>query len=383
MHNATITKREVVNFSVLMYFLFMIITNQVENYIFFVGFYSTLMLCGIAGLLSTDFRLQLRAFLVFSSITLILVLTAGINTVLVGNARIEDVIFIAIFAFASFSLTSEYLEEKTLLIAFALYAIVILYKFVTVGVMSDQLFTHSSRNFVSVYLMYPLVVYYSIVDKKAKEIKMLPVAIAWIFSLYARGRGGIISSTFFMVGVCLVKYKDLRLAKKIIAMSAVIVVAAVILRNYGTVIQRIRTSDMMFFFTRNGMRSSRTSFWPEYIQLATENSKNLLFGANVSDIFIGQYLEGNPHNSFIEMHMLNGIFGLAVIVITLIKNGIQSIMRKNYLYLVCMLSILLRAFTDHVLWAAYGTPILFFFLFFYNYNTVNISVNSNGGFSES
>ena len=51
----------------------------------------------------------------------------------------------------------------------------------------------------------------------------------------------------------------------------------------------------------------------------------------------------------------------------------QSIKKQNYIYIVCMISIMIRAFTDHVFWPAYGTPILFYFMFYYD----NISSNLN------
>lgn len=84
-------------------------------------------------------------------------------------------------------------------------------------------------------------------------------------------------------------------------------------------------------------------------------------------------MDFNPHNSFIEIHMHNGIFTLMIVFIMLAKNGYISIKKQNYIYIVCMISIMIRAFTDHVFWPAYGTPILFYFMFYYD----NISSNLN------
>ena len=71
--------------------------------------------------------------------------------------------------------------------------------------------------------------------------------------------------------------------------------------------------------------------------------------------------------------MCNGIFTLILVLVTLLKNGIIGIKKQNYLFFACMVSIMIRAFTDHVLWLAYGTPILFYFMFYYD----NIPINSN------
>lgn len=372
---ASITKQGLVNFSVLMYFIFMILTNQLENYGVFIGFYTSLVLCGLAGLYTKDFQVNMKRL----NIVLLLIITAFVNTLIVGNTRINDVIFIGLYSFASLSLISEELDEKIPLIGFMCNAIVILYKFATVGVVSGQIFNSSSRNYVSVFLMYPLVIYYSIIGRKAKNISTIPVVIAWVICLFARGRGGIISSTLFILGVYFVKYKNMKSARRIIVTSVIAVGVAVAMLNISSIIQMLGASAIMEMFARNGLGSSRTRFWPEYINLAMGSLKHFIFGADISNTFIGMHLSGNPHNSFIEMHMLNGIIGFGAIVILIIKNVIKSVKNKQYLFLVCMSSMLIRAFTDHVLWAAFGTPVLFFFMFYYdvipNHNSDNLEQN--------
>ena len=62
--------------------------------------------------------------------------------------------------------------------------------------------------------------------------------------------------------------------------------------------------------------------------------------------------------------MLNGMLGLSIVIVLLINNVIKSLKNENYLFCFCMFFLLIRGFTDHVLWNAYGTPVLFFFMFF-------------------
>lgn len=353
-------KKGILNLSVLLYFIFLILTNQVEHYAIFIGFYSSLILCGVVGLYAKGFRLTIKSALII----LLLIVTAGLNLFFVGNTTFKQIIYIGLFGFASLALICDELSEKTLLIAFAANAIVILYKLGTVGPLSDHLFTNSSRNFVSVYLMYPLVIYYSIIAKKNKDIHLYPVFIAWLICLLARGRGGIITSTILLLGICFVKYRNIKKNLKKFVSLVILIVICLIIINLPQLLKRIESFSFMEMFARNQMDSSRFRFWPEYIDLINSNVKNFLLGANISKTYFGRYLEGNPHNSFIEIHMLNGIIGLTIIVITLIKNCIQSIKNKNLLFVVCLFSLLLRAFTDHVLWAAFGTPVLFYFLFY-------------------
>lgn len=358
----TNTKKILVNFSVFMYFLLLLLTSLFENYIIFIFFYLSLLLCGIVGLYVQNLKLTIQKFLVIG----LFVFMGIMNIFIVGNTTINEIIFVLLFGIVSFTISSKELNEKTLLLILGLNIIVVLYKYLTVG-LYGRLYTSASRNFVSVYLMYPTVIYYSIIARKKNEyINMLPVILVWILSLISRGRGGIISSTVFLIGVYIVKYRSMKLIKKMIVISIFFLAIAIAMLNISYILEKLRTSVIMELFVSNGMNSSRTRFWSEYIELAVSNLKNFVFGANISDTFIGRYLEGNPHNSFIEIHILNGIFSLITIIVLLIKNGITSFREKNYLYFVCMLSIMIRAFTDHVLWASFGTPILFYFIFYYN-----------------
>lgn len=354
-----LTKKSLINVSVFIYFVFLILTQEVENYAVFVGFYASLLLCSIVGLYSQKFIVPLHKILVILS----MVMLTGINLIFVGNATVNDVVYVGLFALTSFALTSAQLEENTMLIVLGLNIVVVLYKLLTVGV-TGQIYISASRNFVSVFLMYPLVLYYSIIARKNKDINIIPIVISWIICLVARGRGGIISCTVFLVAICLIKYKGMKSTRKLITTLIFIIGLSIVMLNLPAILAKISGSAVFELFAANGMRSSRTSFWPEYLELATSNLRNFVLGANTSKTFIGLYLDGNPHNSFIEIHMLTGIIGVAMVLILLVKSGIRSFKSGNLLFLACMISMLIRAFTDHVLWASFGTPMLFFLLFY-------------------
>lgn len=369
-----ITKKKLVNFSVLMYFLFLILTNQSSNYIFFVGFYISLILCGVFGFYSLNFRVNKKRIVI---IFLLAALTF-INMLTVGNATLNDVIFVVLYSLAAFSFTNEELDEKIPLIGFGMNVVVILYKIATVGVITGQLFVSSSRNYVSVFLMYPLVIYYSIIARKNKDINMIPLLIDWVMCLIARGRGGIISCTFFLIAVYIVKYKNMRSLRRLVATALVLLGLSFVVLNLSSILENLGASAVMEMFARNGLESSRTRFWPEYIHLATSNFKNFMLGADISNTFIGRYLDGNPHNSFIEIHMFSGIIGLALVVYASVRNGVRCVKENKPLFLVCMIAMYIRAFTDHVLWASYGTPVLFFIMFYLDSKSADRSVLEEG-----
>lgn len=350
-----------VNISVFFYFVFFLLTNQVNNYFVFCGFYLSLVMCCVVGVYTSNARLIIKVF----AITVVFLITGVINLLAVGNTSIKELVYIILFAFSSLSLVSDELDERVILLVLVLNILVVSFKIISVGIYGG-IYTNASRNFVSVYLMYPLVVYYSIEAKKKVKINIIPVILVWTISLVARGRGGIISTTIFLVGVSIVVFLRMRSDKRIIISWMVILCSIVMLTNSKLFIERLKVASVMEFFVQNGMRSSRTMFWQEYLVLAKTNFKNFWLGFNIDNTYIGTNLGGNPHNSFIEIHMLNGMISLIFTVLILFKNTILSLLTKNYLFLVCLVAITVRAFTDHVLWAAFGTPVFFYILLYYD-----------------
>lgn len=351
-----------INFSVLLYFISLLLTTQISYYPVAIMFYFSLVLCGFSGLLINRCKLSAKRIFVI----VLIVLTGLMNLCLIGETSVKNQIFLFFYGIASISFTDDALSERTILVAIWINVIAVVCRFLMVGFWG-QIYINASSNFVSVYLMYPTVMYYSIVEKKNRRVNIIPAVVVWGLSLLSRGRGGIISSTLFLMLLCLVQYRNFRLKKRLIIAIIGIIAAAAIIINLESILIKLNSSIVMeYFISRRGLRSSRFKIWEEYIMQAAVSIKNFLFGVNVSHISIGLEFESNPHNSFLSIHMYNGIFTLIVVLIMLIKNGYTGIKNRNFLYVVCMISMMMRAFTDRVFWPAYGTPILFYFMFYYN-----------------
>ena len=353
------SKTIMVNGVILAYFVTFALVNQLPFGLFFYLFYFALLLCAIAGMCSIKKeRLQ-------NVIILFLFLFSGIiNYLVVGNASISFLFYLVLFWGVGNALNSKYLSEQMMLIVIILNIAIILYKILTVG-LYGRFFISGTNNFVSVYLMYPTVVYYSIVAKNKSRIKMLPIIVIWVMTLLARGRGGIISVSVFLLMVYYLKYRSLHSRKRMIVNIVIFAVIVIITANLESIISVISSSIVMEQFNeRGGLESSRTRFWGEYLKKTMLSFQNVMFGTSVSEMFIGRKLGGNPHNSLIEVHMFNGMVGGVTIIGLLFKQFFNNVNRKNYLFICCALFALLRGFTDHVLWNSYGTPILFFLLLY-------------------
>ena len=278
----TDSKKIIVNFSVLLYFTSLSLVNQFSVSILYMLFYISLLMCASIGLLTTYGKSLKKSCLVLA----LLLISGALGIVNTNNIPNNYLVYLIFYFFASFSFSNKNISEKTLLFAILLNAAIIIGKYLTVGIYG-RIFVSGSNNFVSVYLMYPTVIYYSIVSKNRSDVKMFPILIVWVLTLLARGRGGIISVTLFLVMVYYLKYKSMRSSKKIIINIFTFLTVAVLVLNISTIINMIGSSVIMEQFNeRGGFESSRTRFWAEYINHTFSDVKNFLYGTDVSKLFI-------------------------------------------------------------------------------------------------
>lgn len=349
-----------INCSVLIYFIALILVNQFTSPVFSLIFYASLILCVAAGLLGHGLRISVKRLY----LTVLILFTGLLNHFLVGTTRYNDQIILLVFVWTSMVFTSKELSEKTLLIAAWLNIFTVLLKFGFVGIYG-QIFTSSSSNFVSVFLMYPAVLYYSLLYRKTGKVEIWTIATIWVLSLLSRGRGGIISATFFFLLLLIINYKTQMQRTRLVILSIVIILVAVLWINIDKVLLRLNNSVAMeFFISRNGLKTSRTRIISDYVEKTFSSLRNIIIGTDANITLVGSEFKGNPHNSFINVHLNNGGITLLMVVLLIIRSIYAGIKCKNPVYSVCLLSLLMRGFTDNVFWPAYGTPVFFFFLFF-------------------
>ena len=352
-------KRVLFSFTIFSYFAAMVLTTQIEGNIVALFWDASIIFSACMGLISRKFKIEaMKLFIV-----LVFFVTGVANYSLVGNAQISSQILICLYFFTALLFMDNTIDEKLYLWIFILIAALIAYKFLTVGFLG-QLFINSSTNFVSVYLLYPLVIYYSLLEERKKKVPLCPAVIIWFFSLFSRGRGGIIVTTFFLLGLLWVSLHNSQRKRMLFLVSALIVLVGLMVINLDTLLSVINNSVIMDYFNSRGLESIRLAIWEEYLDVVQNSLKNLLLGVRVQDTYYGVVFEGNFHNSFMNLHSLNGLLSLAIVVYCAVKNLFSSIKRRKYVFFICLLTILLRAFTDNVFWTTYGTPSVFFLLFY-------------------
>ncbi len=363
------SKNVLVALGVTAYFVAMLVTTQFEGVAVSLLWYSTVLFGAVCGLFCRRFRLAPKEIYFI----IVMVSTGVLNALLVGTTSVRQQALLVLLFLLSLMFTSEYVHEDVFFLSALLNVALVILKFMIVG-FSGNIYTTSSSNYVSVYLMYPTVIYYILCEKNGKASRSFLAIVVWVLSLLSRGRGGIIATTVLVVGLLIVKYKNTGGAFKLLIMIIGILVLTVAVLNIERIIRVLDTSVVSEYFRQRGMRSSRTYVWSEYIERTICDFKNIIIGTDVKNVLLVQELNGNPHNSFIAVHMNNGLIMLVLVLVLFVRQITRSIRNRYYIYTICALSMVIRSFTDSIFWPTYGTAVLFFLLFIdlkeHNHNRV-------------
>ncbi|MBR3171038.1 MAG: hypothetical protein IKF22_07280 [Lachnospiraceae bacterium] len=297
------------------------------------------------------------------------ILTGISNFVLIRNTGVSDIIECAILN----TVMAIILNEKRIKLEW-LEAIIYIecayfvYKFLSVGFYA-RVMTLYSNNAVSIALLIPLAVYYALVDLQNESLKIMPVIVAWVISLFAKGRSGIIIMTFLLICIVAANYYHgvknghvnkwiyvRQLLYRIFVILLLTGISYYILSNY--------TNVVFSKFYRSGTDDTgRFLIWTEYLHYAFNRIKYFIFGVPYRMLLIGNFFGGNSHNSFISIHAKNGIVMLTICLIFLSKSIKWAINNKKYVYMVSLLAFCMRSFFDNVFWGTRGTTTFIFFLF--------------------
>ena len=257
------------------------------------------------------------------------------------------------------------------LAAFYMNVALVLLKYAMGGI-TTQIYLASSTNFVSVYLLCPLCIYYSIAERKREKITLLPAFVCWVTCMLSRGRGGILTASILLAGIYWVNYrKKIRTMNKYFKFFVRVIVVLVISMTIIALISNFTYLSTRFafleYFNERGFESkSRMAVWTEYFTAAVKNVRNLFLGVPAGEVVTLTELRNNPHNSFLNIHMDNGLIMVLFIIWIIIRGVRYGISNQKWIYLFCLGTMVIRWSTDNVFWGTQVTPAVMFLLFFPN-----------------
>ena len=355
-------KRFAASLVVVLYFLTITVINQVSSSIVKASYYLVMFL-GLIVLVIERRSVRLSPILLYMCLSVV----PGIcNVVLVGNLTwVMLMILVLSFALAALFM-DDAVDERAFRIAFDVNVLVIGAKLLLKG-SSGQIFVGSSNNYVSIHLMAPMVLFYSLSNIRGKKVSFIPAILSFLLSILAGGRGGFLACAFMLAGLLLVAFlRDEATRRERVLLGSVLVLILI-----PAVIILIRAladafSDLYLIsqFTEKGMNGGgRLVGWTEYITKTLQSPIRFLFGTPIDEIAWAQYFGGNLHNSFLFVHAYLGIGGFVFLIVMLVRAVRAGIRAHLWIYVLSILAFALRGFTDHVFGVNRFTVVILTLLF--------------------
>ena len=331
----------------LLYFISIIAVNQVKSIIFSAFYYGVLALAAVV-FFATKRALTMKPVLLYAAGSFLL---AACNVIFVGNMTwIKTGILFMSFLMAAVML-DDMTDERAFLIAVYLNAAVVAVKIAMHG-LSAPVYVEASNNYVSVHLLAPAVLYYSLLNIRGKKIPLIPGIVVWVLSLVAGGRGGLLAATILLGGIILHRYLEdeaTRRERVLLGCLLVVILIPLLFLLLQVFASRFNGLYVVTRFLDKGLDGGgRLACWAEYIEKSMMSVTRFLFGTELYEVGWVVHYSGNLHNSYLFVHAFLGIFGFLFLMGMLIRAIVVGIRRKMWVYVFSLLAFMFRGLTDHV-----------------------------------
>lgn len=331
----------------LLYFISIIAVNQVKSIIFSAFYYGVLALAAVV-FFATKRALTMKPVLLYAAGSFLL---AACNVIFVGNMTwIKTGILFMSFLVAAVML-DDMTDERAFLIAVYLNAAVVAVKIAMHG-LSAPVYVEASNNYVSVHLLAPAVLYYSLLNIRGKKIPLIPGIVVWVLSLVAGGRGGLLAATILLGGIILHRYLEdeaTRRERVLLGCLLVVILIPLLFLLLQVFASRFNGLYVVTRFLDKGLDGGgRLACWAEYIEKSMMSVTRFLFGTELYEVGWVVHYKGNLHNSYLFVHAFLGIFGFLFLLGMLIRAIVVGIRRKMWVYVFSLLAFMFRGLTDHV-----------------------------------
>jgi hypothetical protein len=204
-----------------------------------------------------------------------------------------------------------------------------------------------SENYLSIILIMNLITIYVVKFRQKEVISILPAFIGFFLSILAVGRSGIITTLFVLLLVLWFNWKGLPRFKKIFSIAIFLAPLILLVFLKWDLINTIFNNMEVFEkFSNSGVASpSRDIIKRAYF--SNINSVTFFTGYNYAENYWFQHYGLNPHNSYIRLHYFSGFAFFIIMPILFIS--LIKLIKKNLFFSGLLLAVLLRSYTDSVL----------------------------------
>ncbi len=350
--------------AIMLYFVLLVVHNLYHTKMIDYLWYLILTVCFIFGTIQKRLTFS-KNLILFVIIFLIFTI---LNLIFVGNASLNSIVSIIMYAGIYQLLIDDELDDNFILSAIYIDCIIIAFTIMKMG-LGEPVFDELSNNYISVLLLLPTIVYYIRTEYYKNRVFLMPSISVSIICIMAMGRGGIITVALLTASIIWFILSSDRNWKssynQTLFRISSIFVGVIILGVVLLYLEKFKTIAVFERFAKFGMYGrGRVGIWQEYITTVSKNLKSILFGAEYSMLPLMVRYKNNLHNSFFNLHADYGIVVLLYSIFLIISNCKKCIKSRKWIYLSVMIVFFLRAFTDKIFGGgSVATPIFIFVLF--------------------
>lgn len=225
---------------------------------------------------------------------------------------------------------------------------------------------HSSTNYISIVLILAVSFYYIGVEENGKILKIsdiIPAVLCFLLSIWAGGRGGILSCGVLLFFVTLAVMKNItskKTAHKTLIFLGVIVLLIIYYMTDASFLGRF--SNLGKFGTRGFKSTARIIIWSDYLEKTWDSLVYFLLGTPLKLVPSVVEFELNTHNSFLQMHALYGIIPFICFGILALRAAWFYFKNGLYMHLGLLFALFVRGMTDKFIFGQYGMPLVMYFV---------------------
>jgi hypothetical protein len=314
-----------------------------------------------------DRKLQALILVCISSLLISFFISSILNTRV--DRIIQNLFFILASSGIALLLTTRLVSLWAVSIAFwGLSSYFILLILLSVDPM-QAIFT--SQNGISQMILIAAISYYLVSNRLNKKISLKPAFVTLIISIWGVGRSGILVGLILLFGLFFLKSES-KIVRTILFTFAMLFIFFMAIPFYGSSGQ----VDFFYgFFNDSFFEMAISNYAKTFDSSYTERGdiylhyfQNLdlfkfFFGVNPMNEYWpnGEFLAYNYHNSFITLHSQTGFFGLIIILLLII--AFFTFIKRDKVYSLLILALLLRWSTDSYLFFEFFDFIPLFFIF--------------------
>lgn len=293
------------------------------------------------------------------------------------NYSVTDMIYtICYFGLAFVLLNNKYRHFATILIMAMGIGTVLLKIFQ--GISFNMILLANSRNYISALLLTVMLFYYVSCHDKTKYFLVTPAIISFLISIYATGRGGIISTGFLAGALLIIKIREIENKSLRRLLIFILIVVAIVTLVYLTGIGETKFQDFLQknfsrFYLKGAGDTARSDIWNAFLE---NNKRSIVSFIFSSDTTLARS-DGNLHNSFLQSYASFGLMGFMIVVIMTFRSLIIGIKERDVLLTILFTTLIIRAFTDRIFFQGYNEIFLYYFMFYWDIHRFERKTVSN------